>query len=348
MTKYSLKAQVENVFRYAVSGKQIYIAGRRNFRVLSEDKEVFKIEASDTFQNVICSRNYCLLPYTESYITGIYSKASNEFYAIEEVLGLDFDQNDRYFYGNMKSGFCKYDLPSNSQIWTLEYRIFNFHQNDNSIFGTSRNNRKKLFSFSKENGSKNWEFDFETIGALSVLPIINIKSDILYVFVKIDRNEGVIIGLDVNSGELVFQSSNQLEGDKVDFEKLPIVHNLSFINNNEIIGIYEYWVYVFDTLTSTIKVIDLKEYLLKNDIRELSSIGGVSKSENNFFLSGKQKMKFEIEDFSPMDFIIALNRETFEIEWKYPTQFITETAKCIGNKLFQRKSDDKLLIFEEK
>ena len=61
-----------------------------------------------------------------------------------------------------------------------------------------------------------------------------------------------------------------------------------------------------------------------------------------------QKMKYEIEDFIPMGFIIALNKETFEIEWKYPTQFITETAKYIGNKLYQRKSDDTLLIFEEK
>ena len=109
-----------------------------------------------------------------------------------------------------------------------------------------------------------------------------------------------------------------------------------------------YWIYIFDTLTKSIEVKDLKEYLSNNDIRVLSSNGGIFKNKSNVFLSGFQKMKYEIEDFNPMSYIIAFSRETFEIEWKHPTELIIETARCIGSKLYQRKSDDTLLIFEEK
>ncbi|MEO1519033.1 MAG: hypothetical protein AAFV95_28735, partial [Bacteroidota bacterium] len=80
----------------------------------------------------------------------------------------------------------------------------------------------------------------------------------------------------------------------------------------------------------------------------LCANGGISESETHIFLIGMQKMKYEIEGFLPMNFIIALNKITFEMEWKYPTQFITETATHIGDKLYQRKSDNTLLIFEEK
>ena len=59
MAEHKLAKEVEDVFRYAISENEIYIAGKNNFRVLKNDEVIFSTETEDTFQDVYESLKSC-------------------------------------------------------------------------------------------------------------------------------------------------------------------------------------------------------------------------------------------------------------------------------------------------
>lgn len=153
MTEYKLINQVEDVFRYSISENEIYLVGKNNFRVLNNNKLILSIKTEDTFQEVYESLNFCLLPYTNSYKTGIYSKSNREMQTIEGVIGIALDENGDCFFGNKRkeiNQFCKYNLLTHEEVWSIDSRLFNFYQDDHSIFGMLPRDKTKLYSFLKK------------------------------------------------------------------------------------------------------------------------------------------------------------------------------------------------------
>lgn len=152
--------------------------------------------------------------------------------------------------------------------------------------------------------------------------------------------------MNVYSGELAFQSSKTIKGDSVGFDKLPVIHNWSFFNNNKIIGTCDCWIYILDISTNEITLFDRNEYLSDNDIGYLNSSFKIAESEQNLFLIGYEKMKYDIVDFKRASFIIALNKATLKIDWKCIAENLdSEGPRLFGNNIFQRNTQNQLLIF---
>jgi len=218
------------------------------------------------------------------------------------------------------------------------------------------NNRTSLQVYTLKNKTFILEFDTVIIDNLSHSEMATVE--ILKVIgcflnkIILGLNNNTIVSLDIITGNILYKWDGVKEDHLGKFNnKLPPTN--SFVLD-EITGVifslFNDSYIEIDLKTNSLNSVNLKNSFNKNNIDHFRFSTGYAFDDTHIYsIAQEDYIKLNI-DYIPMC-ILALNRSTMEIDWKYTFEgdsILTDIPQLKGNKLYQLSALKTLYIFEKK
>lgn len=299
------------VNRYALKENKLFTVIESNIKIYdlnNLDDYTHELNLDAYIQNVIASNNNMLFSYGEKYATGVYNLQDQNYKITDDIIADYANKNSNIFFGNKQSGYVKYNFAEDSTMWEIEGRLFGVYHNDKYLIAKKRDSNSVVYIFDKLDGSQIQRFELKDILAdiddskkIQYRYTIGCDDQSCYLYC----NYNTIVRLNIETGELIrIFDLNEYLGNE-----LSATFYLD--DNYTVIGICEKaMIKIKDEL---INYIDLEDEIDNNDIRSLITSSKVSEIGNYYIITGLQKMKYDIEDFIPGSYIIALDKSTNKI-----------------------------------
>jgi outer membrane protein assembly factor BamB len=219
------------------------------------------------------------------------------------------------------------DLSINELVWTTSFRLGNkTYFTGNYIFCNQFLNDTKLFSLDLKTGKELWTFDvsqFENYISRSAAYIGEERPESLRKIIGIYKENlylglasGRIIALDIHTGNVLKEWWKMKQPHK-NFKRIGTGNLRLDKEKGEIFCILNYYCWKIDLKTEELSFYDYLDYCREEKI----SFNAIHSSlyENHIIGLATKELEEEDEYHSPYTepYIIALNRATFKIDWKY-------------------------------
>lgn len=196
-----------------------------------------------------------------------------------------------------------------------------------------------------------WQFDLGRLGEYTtqlnetktyeVRKFLGVTENKLWVLLSNDE----LLMLDISTGEVI-NKINEIPAQKMNEYTCNRLGNCMVLDEKEgkIKGFVHFVYWELDAQTFEISTFNLKDTLAENQLFGIMNVLEFCQSDTHLFVPMKQID----ENGSMWSFLIALNKETKQIDWKHQLPWTgNNTPQYANNKLYQLDNDNTLHIFEK-
>lgn len=361
---YRVLNQILDVKNFAVSNDEIIIRFR-NGSIQFNNMDITSINSN--FKNIhfihldkiyywCTTRNGNFLLDKQFDVLKEYPSSS--VYWDEIVL----DSKDLKLYSSTiefdKNGVVVYDLEIRNlrtdssfiEIGKKKILGFNYQIVNKFVFSTNENNTM-LHAYTLPTAQPLWQFDLGSLGEYTtqlnetktyeVRKFLGVTENKLWVLLSNDE----LLVLDISTGEVI-NKINEIPAQKMNEYTCNRLGNCMVLDEKEgkIKGFVHFVYWELDAQTFEISTFNLKDTLAENQFFGIMNVLEFCQSDTHLFVPMKQID----ENGSMWSFLIALNKETKQIDWKHQLPWTgNNTPQYANNKLYQLDNDNTLHIFEK-
>ncbi|MGG9964325.1 hypothetical protein [Ferruginibacter sp. SUN106] len=250
---------------------------------------------------------------------------------------------------NQKSTI-KFDFRKNKIIWRVDKSSGFNYIGKNQFFICFIDIIKELsiiFCYNKINGELLWQFDLKELGTYK--DVLSIETP--YGFEKfigewrgqlfVGLSESLIVSLDITNGKVINK-----------WDKINPGTTLLFSAEEKLVGLGGIGYWEIDLKTNELTITYLSEELMKQNVRGINDLNIYGVTDAHFFCAADMKIPDEPDHH--IGAIVAINRQTLKIDWKYVFDdsqgqwtTLSEGPRIDNAKLYQLDSRGTLHFFEK-